>query len=114
MTCAQIAIMPKNNASEARAAASSKTERNIATSQGTKREQCSHYVPSVKGDPKLWASALNLRKNDNDNIAFALIPRSNNDPTRPLLDSALAASFAVAVAGPVSLPSWTLGGGCYP
>src|SRR5215510_3153423 len=33
MTCAQIAIMPRNNASEARAAASSKTARNIATSQ---------------------------------------------------------------------------------
>src|SRR5262245_2772667 len=48
MTCAQIAIMPRNNASEARAAASSNTERNIATSQGTKREQCSHYVLAVK------------------------------------------------------------------
>src|SRR5262245_56809375 len=48
MTCAQIAIMLRNNASEARAAASSKTERNIATSQGTKGEQCSHSVRVVK------------------------------------------------------------------
>ena len=31
-TCAQIAIMPRNSASEASAAASSKTERNIASS----------------------------------------------------------------------------------
>src|SRR5215813_2192089 len=31
-TCAQIAIMPRNNASEASAAASSNTERNIASS----------------------------------------------------------------------------------
>src|SRR5262247_4439302 len=33
ITCAQIAIMPRNNASEARAAASAKPERNIASSQ---------------------------------------------------------------------------------
>jgi hypothetical protein len=35
ITCAQIAIMPRNSASEASAAASSKTERNIASSMGT-------------------------------------------------------------------------------
>src|SRR5215831_7785838 len=50
MTCAQIAIMPRNNASEASAAASSMTERNIATSHGTKRERCSHSVRAVKGE----------------------------------------------------------------
>src|SRR5215813_6141340 len=44
MTCAQIAIMPRNNASEARAAASSKTARNIVTSrneEGTMFTLCS-------------------------------------------------------------------------
>jgi hypothetical protein len=35
ITWAQIAIMPKNSASEARAAASSKMDRNIASSIGT-------------------------------------------------------------------------------
>src|SRR5271166_6388481 len=46
MTCAQIATMPKNNASEAKAAASSANRRNIATlpSLRTKEEHSSYFV----------------------------------------------------------------------